>query len=206
MTGFSALLLGVGLGIRHAADADHVVVVSALLQREQGTARAARVAALWGAGHAASCLSIGLVIVLVGLRAPPELEAAAELLVAAMLLGLGAMHTASSLSTRMDRPDSLQGSSCARPLLIGMVHGVAGSAGSAIMATTAMGSRLWAVAYLLLFGVGSMVGMVLLTVVLSWSLQWTGRSRGSPRTCVRALPGLLSLGLGLVLIFKVLGG
>ncbi len=57
MTGLSVLLLGVGLGLRHATDADHVVVVSALVQREPGIWRAARVAALWGLGHSAAFLA-----------------------------------------------------------------------------------------------------------------------------------------------------
>lgn len=60
MIGLSVLLLGIGLGLRHAIDTDHVVVVSALVQREHGVWRAARIAALWGAGHTIALLSMGL--------------------------------------------------------------------------------------------------------------------------------------------------
>ena len=83
MTGLSILLVGMGLGLRHATDADHVIVVSALVQRERGLWRAARLALLWGVGHTAAFLGMGLVIVLAELRIPSSFETAAELLVAA---------------------------------------------------------------------------------------------------------------------------
>ncbi len=206
MTGASALLLGLGLGLRHAADADHVVVVSALLDREHSVARAARTAALWGAGHSLSFLAVGLLIVLAGLRAPPVLELAAELLVIAMLLGFGAHHAWRGIRPRRE-PSSSPGAERlfrARPLLVGMVHGVAGSAGVALLATSAMESQLWAAAYLALFGLGSVGGMVLLTIALSWSLQRTKRLGSMARASVALAPAALSLTLGLLLLAGIL--
>lgn len=207
MTGLSALLLGIGLGFRHAADADHVVVVSALLDREHSVARAARVAALWGAGHTVSFLGIGLLVVTAGLHASPALEVAAELLVIAMLLGFGALHALRSLWPRERSEPSSRAEqlSSARPLLVGMVHGMAGSAGVVLLATSAMESPLWAAAYLALFGLGSVVGMILLTIVLSYSLQCTRRLGSFARACIAAAPAVLSLGLGLMLLLGILG-
>jgi hypothetical protein len=72
MTGLSVLLLGVGLGLRHATDADHVSVVSALVQREPGVWRAARIAALRGPGLTVAFLALGLLIVLAEVRSPPR--------------------------------------------------------------------------------------------------------------------------------------
>ncbi|MDF3067252.1 MAG: hypothetical protein K0R38_2853 [Polyangiaceae bacterium] len=88
MLDLSALVLGLGLGLRHATDADHVAAVTAMLQREPGTMRAMRVAVLWGLGHTASFLVVGLLTVLAGVRLPESFEPAVELLVAGMLVGV----------------------------------------------------------------------------------------------------------------------
>src|SRR5688500_9548009 len=92
MTDATALLVGLTLGLRHATDADHVVVVTALAQREPGSLRAVKVAALWALGHTLTFLGLGLLIVLGGLRVPGGFERGADLVVAAMLIGVGFAH------------------------------------------------------------------------------------------------------------------
>lgn len=71
MSTWSALLLGFGLGLRHATDADHVVVVSTLVQQSPGLKTAARIAALWGLGHTTTFLCLGLPLICFGLRRGP---------------------------------------------------------------------------------------------------------------------------------------
>jgi nickel/cobalt transporter (NicO) family protein len=197
MTGLSAMLLGVGLGLRHATDADHVVVVSTLLQREPGVGRAARIAALWGAGHTATFLTIGLLVVLARLEMPASLECAAELGVAAMLIVLGLVH--------LLRRAPAHGASYARPVAIGIVHGLAGSASIALLAATTIHSRAVAVAYLGLFGASTVAGMVLLTMALAWPLAWTNRLGGGTRRLATAVAASLSIGLGLLIAIDTLG-
>ncbi|HTQ45457.1 MAG TPA: high-affinity nickel-transport family protein [Polyangiaceae bacterium] len=197
MNGLSVLLLGVGLGLRHATDADHVVVVSTLLQREPGVGRAARVAALWGAGHTMTFLGVGLLVVLAELRMPRSLEGAAELAVAAMLVGLGLVH--------LLRKPRQGGSAYARPLAIGLVHGLAGSASIALLAATTIHSRAMATVYLGLFGAGTVAGMVLLTVVLSCPISWAVRAGGAMRRTVTGAAALLSIGLGLLIAVQTIG-
>ena len=197
MNGLSVLLLGVGLGLRHATDADHVVVVSTLLQREPGVGRAARIAALWGAGHTMTFLGIGLLVVLAELRVPRAFEGAAELAVAAMLVGLGLVHL---LRRRTPAKPAY-----ARPVAIGIVHGLAGSATIALLVATTIHSRALATAYLGLFGAGTVAGMVLLTIVLAWPIGWAVRAGGALRRTVTAAAGLLSIGLGLLIGIETLG-
>jgi len=88
----SVLLLGFGLGLRHAVDADHVAAIATLLQREPGALRAARLAVVWGLGHTLSFLAIAFLIALLGVSIPARLELGAQLLVAAMLITLGVMN------------------------------------------------------------------------------------------------------------------
>jgi len=205
MTGLSVLLLGIGLGLRHATDADHVVVVSALVQREPGIWRAVRVAALWGAGHTAAFLGLGLLIVLAEVRIPATFEPLVELLVGVMLIGFGMWHLARN---RSESQPSAAPSSVAyvRPVLIGLVHGLAGSAGIALLAATTITSRPLAAAYLGLFGLGTIVGMVALTVVISRPISWTMQRGGRVKQAVTILAALLSMGLGAAIVVSNLAG
>lgn len=201
MTGLSALLVGIGLGLRHATDADHVVVIAGLVQRERGIWRAARLAVLWGIGHTATLLGLGLLIVLAEFRVPSAFERIAELLVAAMLIGFGVWHLARHHFD--DEPTAAPPSTAyARPLLIGLVHGLAGSAGIALLAATAIPSRALAVAYLSLFGLGTILGMVLLTVLISRPISWTMRRGGRLRRVLTVSAALLSIGLGVAILVE----
>lgn len=196
MTGFSVLLLGVGLGLRHALDADHVVVVSTLLAQEPGRWRAARIAALWGLGHSLTFLGVGLLIVLLGVRVPHGLERAAELAVAAMLISVGAAHLLGALrSARAPRRVAT-----ARPVAFGLVHGLAGSAGVALLAATTLSSRWLAASYVCLVALGTVVGMIGLTLALARPIGWTARTEVARRVVGAAMGGLgVVLGLAIAL-------
>ena len=203
MTGLSVLLLGVGLGLRHATDADHVVVVAALVQREPGIGRSARVAALWGLGHTAAFFGLGVLIVLAEVRIPVSFERATELLVAAMLIGFGLWHLAKSRHAAKHPPGARIASNYGRPILIGVVHGLAGSAAIALLAATTIQSRLLAVAYLALFGLGTVLGMVVLTVVMSRPISWTMGRQGILKRGLTVLAALLSMTLGAVIVVRM---
>jgi len=203
MTGLSVLLHGIGLGLRHATDADHVVVVSALVQREPGVWRAARIAALWGAGHTVAFLALGLLIVLAEVRIPEAFERGAELLVALMLVGFGIWHLVRSLGTNGGAVQSSVAGASARPLAISLVHRLAGSAGIALLAATTIGSRPLAVAYLGLVALGTVIGMVALTVLMSRPINWTMRREGRLRSAITVLAAMLSIGLGLAVLVRV---
>lgn len=199
MTGAGALLLGLGLGLRHATDADHVVALSTLLQREPGPLAAARLASLWGVGHTLSFLSVGLPVVLLGLTVPPGIELVVEMLVAATLIGLGA------LSFRRVPPATKAARRTTRPLAIGVVHGLAGSASVALLAATTVTSRTWAALYLGMFGLGTVLGMVSLTLAISFPIGWTVRREGASWWLAR-ISGTLSLALGLFMALQAGAG
>jgi high-affinity nickel-transport protein len=90
-----------------------------------------------------------------------------------------------------------------RPLVIGIVHGLAGSAAIALLVLTAVREPAWAMAYLLLFGVGTIGGMMLITFALSapFAFSWSRLPRFNWQ--LRVASGLLSFGFGLVLIYQI---
>jgi high-affinity nickel-transport protein len=89
-----------------------------------------------------------------------------------------------------------------RPLVIGVVHGLAGSAAVALLVLTAVREPAWAMAYLLLFGAGTIGGMMLITMALSAPFAFT---RSLPRLNwqLRTASGLISFAFGLFLIYEV---
>jgi hypothetical protein len=167
--------------------------------------RAARIAALWGAGHTVAFLALGLLIVLAEVRIPEAFERGAELLVALMLVGFGIWHLVRSRGTNGGAVQSSVARASARPLAIGLVHGLAGSAGIALLAATTIGSRPLAVAYLGLVALGTVIGMVALTTLMSRPISWTVSREGHLRGVVTVLAALLSIGMGLAVFVRVTG-
>jgi high-affinity nickel-transport protein len=91
----------------------------------------------------------------------------------------------------------------ARPVVVGLVHGLAGSAAVALLVLATIRDPAWAVAYLLVFGLGTIAGMALITLVVALPFAYTaGRSAAFHRALATAT-GLLSLAFGLVLAYQV---
>jgi len=90
-----------------------------------------------------------------------------------------------------------------RPLLVGIVHGLAGSAAVALLVLSTIHDPRWAAFYLLVFGIGTIAGMILITAALLLPFTYTGdRFDGVNRGLVTA-SGLVSLGFGLFLSHQI---
>lgn len=192
MTTFEWAVLGFGIGLRHALDPDHLAAITAMLDREADVPRAMRLAAMWGLGHGASFVAIGLPIVLFDVRVPARFEPIASILVALLLIGLG---VARLLATRRTGSPG-ETRSDVRPLVVGLAHGLAGSAALALVAATTVDSRIAAGGYLALVACGTLTGMVVATAALARPLAWTARREGVGRWIAVAAPSLLSIALG----------
>jgi tetrahydromethanopterin S-methyltransferase subunit C len=135
-------------------------------------------------------LICGLALCLLRTRMPPPLASLCEGAVSVMLVVLGAR------AIRRAFAQGSEGTLARRPLLIGMVHGLAGSGALAALALSRMPSLPAQVAYILLFGLGSIAGMGLLSGLAGWPLLHLMRRRRTARV-VSAITGSLSLMLGL---------
>jgi high-affinity nickel-transport protein len=195
----SVLVLGFVLGMRHATDPDHVVAVTTIVSQQRSLARAARTGVLWGIGHTTTILLVGGAIIALKLQIsglPPRLGLSLELAVAVMLIVLGLLTLAGD--------DRRVSESTARPMTIGFVHGLAGSAAVATLPQVALiPDPLWAVGYLAVFGVGTIAGMMLVTVsIAAPSLIAVRRFAGMNRT-LRIASGVASIGFGLLLVHRI---
>jgi len=187
----SLLLLGFVLGMRHATDADHVVAVTTIVSDRSSLWGASAVGALWGIGHTVTILLVGGAIVAFRLTIPPRLGLAMEFSVALMLIALGAMN----LSGGRDR----RSSSAARPVIVGFVHGLAGSAFIALLVVAAVPSVRMGLGYLALFGLGTIAGMALITATIALPSVLAARRFGFVQGALRLASGVGSVAFGLFL-------
>ena len=187
----SILLLGFLLGMRHATDADHVVAVTTIVSDERSLRRASGIGALWGIGHSITILLVGGAIVAFRLTIPPRLGLALEFSVALMLIALGLMTLA--------RRKVGSARSVTRPVAVGVVHGLAGSAFVALVVLAAVPETWLALVYLALFAAGTIAGMAVITAAIAVPSALTARRFIGVQRYVQIASGVVSLAFGLML-------
>jgi high-affinity nickel-transport protein len=90
-----------------------------------------------------------------------------------------------------------------RPLVIGLVHGLAGSAAVALLVLSTIKSPLWSTAYLLVFGLGTMVGMMIMTTAISVPVVYTGKKFFNINRHLTVVSGLASIAFGMFLVYQI---
>jgi len=193
------LLLGLVLGMRHATDPDHVLAISTIISRDPRVLRAVRTGMFWGLGHTLTVVVVGTLMLLCHVTVPPRAVLIMDLLVAVMLIALGAV----GLRARAVHPavHSRAANLLASPIrafAVGIVHGLAGSAAITLLALATIGSRTQAMGYLALFGVGTVAGMMLITIAIAIPLTYAAEkvSNRMPLLIAR-VSGALSIAAGL---------
>lgn len=192
---FPVLALGFVLGMGHATDSDHVAAVTAIVSRERAVGRAASIGALWGLGHTATIVLLGSAIILFRVVIPPRLGLAMEFAVALMLIWIGITTLRGRERDRAESP--------IRPIGIGFVHGLAGSAFVAMLVLQSLTSPVAAVLYLLIFGVGTVVGMALITSAIALPSILAARRMVAARRYILFGAGALSITFGILLAHEV---
>ena len=193
----AAIELGLVLGVRHASDADHVCTIAALLRSERGLRDAVTTALLWSVGHSISFFFIGLLVVGLDLHLPVGFSAATDVLIGGLLVGLGVSQWRHADCEPSQTPVRQRG---ARTLSLGLAHGLAGSAGVSLIALATMPDRGSALSFLLVFGVGTVLGMIAVTFLLSVPLGSISRRSDRWRTRVLRTAAGFSIVAGLWLL------
>jgi nickel/cobalt exporter len=221
--------VGLLLGMRHSTDADHVVAVSTIVSKQRSIRQAGLIGTIWGLGHTLTIFAVGSLIILFGVVIPPRLGLSMEFSVALMLILLGVLNLTGvmqripSYFTRnrkrepaSNRVETLLDTSigrlgvyqCMRPLVIGIVHGLAGSAAVALLVLSTIHSPVWATIYLLIFGAGTMVGMMFMTAAMAVPLAYAGNRFAGMSRFFSVASGLVSVSFGCFLVYQLgfLGG
>lgn len=226
MTAALLAFAGVGflVGFRHAFEPDHLAAVSALAARHRGWRASAGLGVAWGMGHTASVGLVALLIIGLGVQLPATLFRLFELLVAALLVGLGA---ATLVAERRARQAAGPGPAAPAPrpsagvtpapspatgaarssrgaFGFGVAHGLAGSGAVIVLLVAAASTRQAQALYLAAFGVGTVAGMS----VVAWlvgGITGAAADRGAPwLRVVRLAAAMVSIVVGGVLGASVL--
>ncbi len=182
--------------MRHATDPDHIVAVTTIVSRERSVPKAAGIGVLWGIGHSITLLLVGGAIIVFKIVLDARLGLSLEFCVAIMLIVLGALNL---FDVRADTRTV----SASRPFLVGVVHGLAGSAAAALLIVPLIDDPRWAVLYLLTFGLGTIVGMTVITLSIAAPSLLAAAHMPSLLRSLRLASGAVSLVFGLYLAHKI---
>ena len=197
MEGLSvAFIASLLLGMRHATDADHIVAITTIVNRERGAWRASRIGVLWGLGHTVTILAVGSAIILFRLAFTARVGLSMEFCVAMMLMVLGVLN----LTHRGSPSDPLPQ---LRPFVVGVVHGLAGSAAATLLILPFIDDARWAVLYLGVFGLGTIAGMAMVTVAIAAPAAYAGTRIAGLQRGMRLASGVVSLAFGAYLGYRI---
>ena len=208
-SGLAILMIGFLLGMRHATDPDHVIAVSTIVSRERSIVKAGLIGVLWGCGHTVTIVIVGAAIIVFGLTIPARIGLTMEFSVGLMLVLLGVLNL-TGRAERVAPPARLRAPFARlgvfhtlRPLLVGLVHGLAGSAAVALLVLSTIREPKWAILYLLVFGVGTIAGMMLITAAIALPFSFAGYKFAWLNKGLITASGLVSLAFGLFICYHI---
>jgi ABC-type nickel/cobalt efflux system permease component RcnA len=219
--------IGLLLGLRHAFEPDHLAAVSTLATRPAARLwSAARLGLVWGLGHTATVGIVVLFIMVLGIQVPERFWPTAELLVAALLILLGSvviwryirgrwhMHAhnhASGPHLHFHSHAEASGHEHAhrkvdarRSLGFGIAHGLAGSGAIAALLVAAAPDAASRIAYFAAFGIGTIVGMLGVSLTLSMVVRAASSKSERWATALHVGAAALSVVAGVVLAQRVI--
>ena len=226
---FGILGLGFLLGMQHALEADHIAAVSSIAARRSHVADIVKHGLTWGLGHTLTLFVFAGAAILLGHAIPESIARPIETAVGFMLVGLGA-HVLWRLwrdrvhfhqhghgdGTVHFHAHSHAGETVAharaththahgfrwRSLLVGLMHGMAGSAAMLVLAVSQASSPAIAVGYIALFGIGSMIGMGALSMVIAVPLVVSARSLTWANRGLQGAVGLATVAIGIMTVVE----
>lgn len=221
ITLLTALPFGFLLGVKHALDADHIVAITTIVSRSNSLLRSIMVGLIWGIGHTITLFAVGFAVLVLKLNIPDRLVLSMEFAVGIILVALGIplirqlirarahvhwhehedkghLHGhAHQEETRVHNHQHIR-----RPLLVGMIHGLAGSGALTILVLSTMSSVTQGLFLLLLFGIGSILGMLIFSGLISLPFKLTSGVSQQLNLWIQGAAGIISTAFGLFIMWQ----
>ncbi|MED0685345.1 urease accessory protein UreH [Anoxybacillus ayderensis] len=200
-TVWPTLFFGFILGIKHATEPDHVIAVSTIASRTKKLSLSSLAGIFWGIGHTATLFVLGMIVIGLEQQIPETAAMWLELAVGVMIvvLGITSFRSAYVVSSKKEVDISHLH---LKSTMIGIVHGLAGSAGMVLLTLTTVDTRLQAVLFILIFGVGTVMGMMLFTTFLGLPFIWMKRKQIVFQFTIKAV-SLISIVYGLYYMYRI---
>lgn len=228
----SLLLIGLFIGMRHALEADHVAAVAAMVNGKQSLSQTIRQGGVWGLGHTITLFLFGSIVIFMDGVIPEHLAMGLEAMVGLMLIVLGGdvlrrlirdkvhfhshhhdnghhhfhahSHPGESRSQHQDlqhRHQHVQKFPL-RALFVGLMHGLAGSAAVIVITLGAVDSPQQGLLYILIYGIGSIFGMALLSIVISVPMRLSAQRLTWAHNSFQAVVGIITFSMGVWIFFE----
>ncbi|NEW99773.1 sulfite exporter TauE/SafE family protein [Rhodopseudomonas sp. BR0G17] len=228
---FAILGLGFLLGMQHALEVDHIAAVSTIAARRSGVADIVKHGLTWGLGHTLTLFLFAGLALVIGHAIPEQIAQPLEGAVGFMLVALGGhllwrlwrdrvhvhvhqhgdgvrhlhLHShADRLSHDAPSAHRHEHGFRWRTLLVGLMHGMAGSAALLVLAVSQAPSPAQGLLYVALFGLGSMVGMGALSAVIAVPVVISARSLTTANRLLQGAVGVLTIAIGVSTIHATL--
>ena len=225
------LFLGFIIGMRHALEADHFAAVATLTSKGLSKKQAIRHGIAWGLGHTITLFAFGVIVLLMDQVISERLAETLDIIVGCLLILLGidvlrrayrnrihyhlhrhdnqnphfhahsnageAVHDKSQYQHEHDNSFPL------RALFIGLIHGMAGSAALVLLTLDSVSSIGLGLAYIALFGIGSIVGMGLLSMIISIPLRASSKRLTWLHNGLQLAIGFFTLSIGTSIVLRL---
>jgi len=226
-TTVSVLALGFFLGLKHAVEADHLAAVSTIVSERKSLWSSAIVGGVWGLGHTISLVGAGVLVLLLNFEITDQTERILEFGVGIMLLFLGLnvfrkiikggkihfhshehgtrehVHPHLHELDKVAEKESHHGLKFSpRALFIGMIHGLAGSAALMLLVIPTIESRPLGLLYIIIFGAGSIGGMMLMSFLVGLPFHLTASRFNRFNNLLQGAAGLVSIAVGLAIVYE----
>jgi cytochrome c biogenesis protein CcdA len=225
---FGILGLGFLLGMQHALEADHIAAVSSIAARRTDVGDIVKHGLTWGLGHTLTLFIFAGAAILLGQVIPEHLTQPLETAVGIMLVGLGAhvlwrlwrdrvhfhlhghgdgtthihahSHRDETIPHRRSAHEHQHGFRW-RSLLVGLMHGMAGSAALLVLAVSQVANPVYGMLYVALFGIGSMLGMGVLSTIIAVPLAVSARWLTWANRGLQGVVGTVTIAIGAMAIY-----
>ena len=204
METLTPLLFALGIGFTHAFEADHLVAIVNIVTNRNKTKLALKDGIFWGLGHTSTILIIGVVFILGRMVVNEAIFGYLEGIVGILLILLGAFRLRKLFKPVEAKKDhKLHGHKLAYG--VGLIHGIAGSGAVILIAMTEIQHTVTEIVYLLVFGAGSIVGMLIAATIFSLPFSQKMATKKSLQTGMVLLSSFLCIGYGGHIIYGILG-
>jgi len=231
MTPVLVMVAGLAIGLEHAFEPDHIAAVSTQVAKRkvqqskslkifvgQSILRSSLLGALWGAGHTSSLVLVGLLVFVLALSIPNTIFIGLEFIVGIMLVFLGLMtysnksifrfrhlhphvHEDGTVHTHHHTHED-EHKHGHKLYAIGCVHGLAGSGSLVVLVASSFGSVEMVLSFILIFGIGSMVGMAIISGLIGLPFAFTANIT-KVNKILRYVAGSASLLIGINIMYQV---
>ena len=208
------LVTGFVIGLKHALDADHLAAIGTMVTEKRSPWGLAVLGGTWGLGHTLSLIAVGIVVLMLNLQISEGTEKVLEGFVGLMLIALGLNVIRRLFKDFNGRPqeesllqeDARRHNVSSRALTVGLIHGLAGSAGLMLLVIPTIDSKALGLVYIAVFGIGSIGGMMIMSFLIGLPFHLTSKNLEPLNKGLQTVAGIASAVIGGTIVFEMFAG